>query len=141
MSVNQFADALRHGMELSAALENGEPEYRFIKGVGWVPSFEPPHPEAIDFIGPWRIRYVDREPKIGEYHWTQWAEGRKENYSALEEIRSAMKLNYWRDVIMSTRRLEDFALNLPVWKETHNYARELNNGNRCIVMEISRVGA
>jgi hypothetical protein len=42
-----------------------EPEYRFVKGVGWVPGYEESHTFTTE-LGI-KVTFINREPAIGEY--------------------------------------------------------------------------
>jgi hypothetical protein len=44
-----------------------DPEYTFIKGQGWVPTYE--EFEYTEVIGRYRVTLVKRKPEIGEFHF------------------------------------------------------------------------
>lgn len=99
MIVNKFADALKHGMELAKALEEGEPEYHFVKGVGWVSSYEPVHPECAVTLGNWRVKFIQRPVKQGEYFWYESITSK----DPIAEVVDAMSNDYWMNIWRVTR--------------------------------------
>lgn len=89
--MNRFTKALREGMEAARILESKEPEYRFIKNVGWVPSFEH-YPEASRRIGNYIVTATVRDPLPGEYYFEQYAKAGNPELVIMDAMEDA----YWK---------------------------------------------
>lgn len=108
-----------------------EPEYRFVRGEGWLPTYEPPYPELTDVYDKWRIRFVQRKPEVGEYFWYE----SKSQASPVDNIAKAMHEAYWMTVWVRVQNYDGFKREFTPWTSD----RRIPDGDVTVVMEISKV--
>lgn len=125
-NVKLFEQAFNEGREAARIIESGEPEYRFIRGKGWLVTREYyPFKELI--VGNWKIKFVIREPRIGDLYFKEYGK------APLESLLTAIsKSDWWIQTIRDAASIEVLKVNIPCWDGRENVGK----GQTIVVMEF-----